>query len=88
LFFLLARGYDYILIQNPPCMPLLLVTVLIRTFSRTRLIVDWHNYGFSIMQVNGASPRLVRIAKYYETFFGKFADVHLCVSHAFRKELL
>ena len=49
----------------------------------SRLIVDWHNYGFSIMALTHSSSSLiVRLAKWYEGFFGRLADYHLCVTKA------
>lgn len=62
------RRFDFILIQNPPCVPLLFVAILVRLFTcgRTRLIIDWHNYGFSILRVNGSHRMLVKLARLYE----------------------
>jgi beta-1,4-mannosyltransferase len=57
------------------------------TCFRTKLIIDWHNYGFSILQVNGRGGCLVSIARFYEFFLGKFGDHHLTVSKAMRKDL-
>jgi beta-1,4-mannosyltransferase len=86
---LIRRRYNFILIQNPPCVPLLLVAIIVSflSFGRTRLIIDWHNYGFSIMRVGGSHPVLVRMAMHYETFLGRFGDKHLTVSEAMRRNL-
>jgi beta-1,4-mannosyltransferase len=86
---LARRRYNYILIQNPPCVPLLLVAITVRllSFGHTRLIIDWHNYGFSIMRVGGSHPALVRMAMRYELFLGRFGDKHLTVSNAMRADL-
>jgi beta-1,4-mannosyltransferase len=85
----LSQSYDAILIQNPPCMPLLLVCVLTRLLrcGRTKLIIDWHNYGFSIMAVGGRPAALVKIARWYEFWLGRFGDFHLTVSAAMRSDL-
>ena len=45
--------------------------------------MDWHNYGFSIMALTHSSTSpIVRVAKWYEGFFGRLADYHLCVTKA------
>lgn len=86
----LSESYDYILVQNPPCVPLLFVLALLKTLrlNRSTLIIDWHNYGYSIMRVNRVSKVLVFIGKVYEMFFGRFGDVHLCVSRAMQIDLV
>lgn len=53
----------------------------------TRLIIDWHNYGWTILEVNGASKMLIKLARRYELFFGRFGDYHLTVSEAMKINL-
>ena len=53
----------------------------------TRVFIDWHNYGWTILQVNGVNRHLVTCARAFELFFGRFADHHLTVSDAMRKNL-
>lgn len=85
-----CQPYDYILIQNPPCVPLLFICCLVRVLTcfRTQLIIDWHNYGFTIMRVNNVNAKLVGMARWYELAFGRFGDHHLTVSEAMKKDLL
>lgn len=64
------------------------IVVKILTCSRTRLVIDWHNYGFTIMQVNNVNRRLVSIARWYELTLGRFGDFHLTVSEAMRQDLM
>lgn len=64
------------------------VLVGLLTFGRTRVIVDWHNYGFTIMQVGGANRHLVSVARWYETFIGRFGWKHLTVSKAMKDDLV
>lgn len=56
---------------------------------RTKVVVDWHNFGYTILAM-GLRPGhpLVAIAKYYERFFGRLADEHLCVTGAMRNWLV
>ena len=58
------------------------------TCGRTRVIIDWHNYGFSILKVGGSNKYLVSIAKWYELFFGKMGWRHLTVSQAMKTNLI
>lgn len=76
--------------QNPPCIPLLLVLVILKVtgLSKSKLIIDWHNYGYSIMKVNRVNKALVFLGKVYEMRLGKFADHNLCVSDAMRTNLI
>ena len=78
------------MVQNPPCVPLLFVLALLKTLrlNRSTIIIDWHNYGYSIMRVNRVSKVLVFIGKVYEMYFGRFGDLHLCVSHAMQIDLV
>jgi beta-1,4-mannosyltransferase len=79
-----------VLVQNPPCVPLLLVLALLKAtrLNRSRVIIDWHNYGYSIMRVGGVNRSLVFLAKVYEMQMAKWADSHLCVSKAMQTDLV
>ena len=50
-------------------------------------MIDWHNYGWTILRVNRANKVLVKLAHWYELFFGKFGDYHLTVSEAMKGNL-
>jgi beta-1,4-mannosyltransferase len=69
---------------------LLAVCVLVKVLTcfRTQLIIDWHNYGFTIMAVNNVSLRLISIARWYELTLGRYGDHHLTVSEAMRQDLM
>jgi beta-1,4-mannosyltransferase len=79
-----------ILVQNPPATPLLLIALLFTRIKgltqkkRPRLVIDWHNLGFSMLQ--GGSLR--RIAKAFEFQIAPFADGHLSVTAAMKDFLL
>jgi beta-1,4-mannosyltransferase len=55
---------------------------------RMKLVIDWHNYGYSILRVNGRNKILVLLGKLYEMWLGRFGDYHLCVSKAMQKDLM
>ncbi|KAI8049736.1 hypothetical protein BDF22DRAFT_698422 [Syncephalis plumigaleata] len=79
---------DFILIQNPPAIPLLVVARLVAGLRRSRLIIDWHNFGYTILGLNlGARHPVVRIAEWYERIFGGNAYAHLCVTKAMALKL-
>lgn len=75
---------DVIIMQNPPNMPLLFVCLVVRFVRGSKLVLDWHNYGFTIMRVNNNRRILVWLAERYEKFFGPYADAHICVSKGMR----
>ncbi|TTJ38835.1 Chitobiosyldiphosphodolichol beta-mannosyltransferase [Bagarius yarrelli] len=78
----------YILLQNPPGLPSIAVTWLASRLIGAQFVIDWHNYGYSIMALShGEKHPIVRVAKWYEKFFGRFADHNLCVTEAMRRDL-
>jgi len=70
---------DVILVQNPPAVPLLLVAVLYSKLFATRLIIDWHNLGYSMLP-----PKLQAPANFYERTLAQYASGHLTVTKAMR----
>jgi beta-1,4-mannosyltransferase len=69
--------------QNPPSIPALAVASAVCVLRRTSLLVDWHNFGYSILSLKlGTSHPLVRLSEWYEIFFSQFATAHLCVTEA------
>ncbi|TPX65593.1 chitobiosyldiphosphodolichol beta-mannosyltransferase [Spizellomyces sp. 'palustris'] len=78
----------HILVQNPPAIPTLIIVQFIRAALGSRLIIDWHNFGYSIMALTlGQKASVVRLARWYERTFGAFATAHLCVSKAMAAEI-
>ncbi|XP_062309603.1 chitobiosyldiphosphodolichol beta-mannosyltransferase isoform X1 [Osmerus eperlanus] len=79
---------SYVLMQNPPGLPGIAVTSLVCSLRSTKFIIDWHNYGYTIMAItHGQEHPIVRVAKWYERFFGRFACHNLCVTNAMKKDL-
>ncbi|KAL9063487.1 MAG: hypothetical protein Q9157_008221 [Trypethelium eluteriae] len=78
----------WMLVQNPPSIPTLIIALLICFFRNTRLAIDWHNFGYSILALRlGPSHPLVRLSKWYELFFAKFATAHFTVTNAMGRVL-
>src|SRR5271155_18136 len=79
---------DFILVQNPPAIPTLLIALIAARVRSARLVIDWHNFGFSMLalQFKRENP-LLRLARWYEQTLGRHGDRHLCVSRAMSSEL-
>ena len=82
-------GTGYLLLQTPPAIPTFLVCKLACVLKRSVFVIDWHNFGYTLMALNLSRPDhlLVKVAEKYERFFGKFGDSHFCVTKAMKKEL-
>ena len=85
---LIAERPRWILVQNPPSFPTLLAAWLCARVTGGRLIVDWHNYGYTMLALRlGKDHLLVRLHQWYEGRAGRLGDAHLCVSAAMRDDL-
>uniref|UniRef100_T1JBS0 Uncharacterized protein n=1 Tax=Strigamia maritima TaxID=126957 RepID=T1JBS0_STRMM len=77
-----------ILVQNPPAVPAMAILCLYSAVRSCQIVVDWHNYGHSILSLGlGNDHFVVRIYKWCEMYFGKKGDSHLCVSKALQEDL-
>lgn len=73
----------WMLVQNPPSIPTLIVCALVCRLRNTKLIIDWHNFGFSILALKlGDKHILVQVAKAYEQCLAKLACYHFAVTNA------
>ncbi|RPB20948.1 hypothetical protein L211DRAFT_828760 [Terfezia boudieri ATCC MYA-4762] len=79
----------YMLLQNPPSMPTFLVAWFISRLRGIKVVIDWHNFGWTILgQKLGEGAPIVRIAGMYERLFGKLVgDVHFTVTNAMKDVL-
>lgn len=85
------RGSNYILIQNPPSIPILPIVALYRIITGTKLIIDWHNLAYSILRLkyNGNTFHpLVIISIFIELIFSHIADYNLTVTNAMKNFLI
>jgi len=79
---------DVIIVQNPPSIPTLPAVYFYKLIFGSKLIVDWHNYGFSILSLSlRPSHPLVRWMRFIEIRFGRLADAGFCVSQAMHQDL-
>eukprot|EP00401_Gymnodinium_catenatum_P027983 CAMPEP_0117512852 /NCGR_PEP_ID=MMETSP0784-20121206/29247_1 /TAXON_ID=39447 /ORGANISM="" /LENGTH=453 /DNA_ID=CAMNT_0005308589 /DNA_START=101 /DNA_END=1459 /DNA_ORIENTATION=+ len=91
MLFVELPAIDVLLVQNPPCIPTLLVALLVSCVRRCRVVVDWHNFGYTLLALRFASGRrhpLVRFAKLYERVCGRLCHGGLCVTKAMQGWLL
>ncbi|KAI8997825.1 hypothetical protein BDB01DRAFT_772606 [Pilobolus umbonatus] len=84
----ISQSPDFIIVQNPPSIPTLFIGQLISTLRKAWLIIDWHNFGYSILAMKfGYHHKVVQWAKWYEQKFGKTAFAHLTVTDAMHEEI-
>ena len=83
-----TKASKWMLVQNPPSIPTLIVAQFICFVRHTRLIVDWHNFGYSLLALHlGARHPLVRLSQWYEGFCSKGATAHFAVTDAMTRVL-
>lgn len=85
-----ARPARWMLVQNPPAIPTLAIAGLVCFLRQTRLVVDWHNFGFSLLalKLGGEQSPVVRLARWYEIrCAAAVASAHLCVTDAMGRVL-
>ncbi|XP_070810987.1 chitobiosyldiphosphodolichol beta-mannosyltransferase isoform X3 [Pituophis catenifer annectens] len=79
---------DYVLLQNPPGLPSIAVSWIFCLLRNSKLIIDWHNYGYTLMGLtHGKRHPIVRIAKWYEELFGSLSSYNICVTNAMKEDL-
>ena len=82
------RRPDTVFVQNPPSLPTLLVALVVARLRSARYVIDWHNYGYSMVALRlGQRSPLVLLHRWFERIWGSRADHHLCVSAAMRAQL-
>ncbi|OAX37279.1 beta-1,4-mannosyltransferase [Rhizopogon vinicolor AM-OR11-026] len=89
LIFTVPRPPEFIMVQNPPSIPTLALVWLVGGITGSKIIIDWHNLGYSILALKlGKLHPLVKIAKQFEIIFGSSAYAHLFVTNAMRDYLV
>jgi len=78
-----ANPTKWMLVQNPPSIPTLAVAQAVCFFRNTRLVIDWHNFGYSILALKlGRRHPLVLFSALFENIFSRFAFAHFAVTDA------
>ena len=78
-----SKKPSWMLVQNPPSIPTLAVCLAVCLWHRTRLVIDWHNFGYSILSLKlGQRHPLVHSSRLFEACVGRFATAHICVTRA------
>nr|XP_058955260.1 chitobiosyldiphosphodolichol beta-mannosyltransferase-like [Pocillopora verrucosa] len=79
----------HLLVQNPPAIPSLAAAWFVSLLCGSKFVIDWHNYGFTILAlgVKNTEHPLVKVAKWYEFFFGGMSSINLCVTQAMQRDL-
>ncbi|EAS37522.3 beta-1,4-mannosyltransferase [Coccidioides immitis RS] len=83
-----SKPAQWMLIQNPPTVPTLVMAQLACWLRNTRLIIDWHNFGYSILAMKlGPRHPMVKFLRFHEMTACRFATAHFCVSKAMARML-
>ncbi|KAF2012276.1 glycosyltransferase family 33 protein [Aaosphaeria arxii CBS 175.79] len=78
----------WMLVQNPPSIPTLAIATIVSFIRNTNLVIDWHNFGYSILGLKlGPRHPLVKISALYEKLFSRFASHHITVTNAMARVL-
>ena len=79
---------EFVLVQIPPAIPTLFICACLRLFCRIRVVLDWHNFAYTIMQLHPRTPSLlISLAKMVEIYGGRCGHQHFCVSQAMQQRL-
>lgn len=85
---LLQQRPQVVLVQNPPAFPSLLAAWIATCLLRARFIIDWHNYGYSMLAMRlPQNHAIVRLSMYYEAMMARRTAHHFCVSRAMQADL-
>ncbi|GAA5996385.1 hypothetical protein JCM5350_005121 [Sporobolomyces pararoseus] len=89
LLFIIPQSPTFFFVQNPPSIPTLPIVQLAVWLRSSRLVIDWHNTGHSVLSLRlGSEHPVVKIAKKIEMWFGKRACAHLMVTDTMRQQLV
>ncbi|KAF9415166.1 hypothetical protein BGZ94_000167 [Podila epigama] len=76
-------------VQNPPSVPTLHVMQFVNWLKQKHLVIDWHNYGTSVVAHRlGKDSFFTKATALYERVWGYKATIHLTVSRTMARDLL
>ena len=78
-----------VIVQNPPSLPVLSFLFLFKLIKRkAKVIIDVHNYGYTLMYKT-KSKKMLQFCKWYEQYFvRKVADHALTVSENMKRDII
>ncbi len=79
--------FNFLILQNPPGIPAIYICSIVCFIRRATFVLDWHNYGYTILECNGRNKLICFIAKLYEHLYGHSSHINFCVSDAMKKNL-
>ncbi|KAI6783433.1 Chitobiosyldiphosphodolichol beta-mannosyltransferase-like protein [Emericellopsis cladophorae] len=83
-----APAAQWIIIQNPPSIPTFHVAMFVAWVRGSKVIVDWHNYGHTLLSTTLLLRPLVPIYRWYEKGFGRrLGNANLAVTDAMCRQL-
>ncbi|KAH0372476.1 chitobiosyldiphosphodolichol beta-mannosyltransferase, partial [Aureobasidium melanogenum] len=83
-----TKATKWMLVQNPPSIPTLAIAQAMCFIRHTRLIIDWHNFGYTILALKlGNKHPLVQISEMYERYVARAANAHFSVTNAMARVL-
>jgi beta-1,4-mannosyltransferase len=88
IFFSVKKA-DVLMLQNPPGIPTLALCYLYCKVVKAKFIIDWHNYTWTIMALESSNEsKVVKFAKFIESYFGRKSDLNFCVTEAMKQDLV
>lgn len=87
LLYIIPPSATHILLQNPPAIPTLLVAQLVAKLRRFKVVIDWHNFGWSVLRMKIGEHPIVWFSRFYEKVLGRCAHAHFAVTDAMAKVL-
>ena len=83
-----TRPADWLVVQNPPSIPTLLVASVVCWLRGSRLAIDWHNLGYSLLALKlGPTHPFVTISRLYERSLAHGAHLNVTVTNALSRLL-
>jgi len=67
--------------------PVLFVFTILGRITGTKIIIDFHNYGYTILNLNVKNRLVIWLATKYERIFGRMAHYYLCVCNSMKEDL-
>jgi len=63
------------------------VFTILGRITGTKIIIDFHNYGYTILNLNVKNRLVIWLATKYERIFGRLAHYYLCVCNSMKEDL-